>query len=122
MPSLDIEETVIAWLNKILPEGYSASGDKPKDPTPDTYVLVDRTGGAREAMVMDRAAILIEVYNKDSRKAAKDVALMIGDRIRELTAEADDLTHADINSIVNLPDTLSQYQRYQVYADVYGRR
>lgn len=120
---IDVEETVISWLNNsgVLPDGYSASGDKPKT-LPDTFVLVDRSGGAREAMVLDRASILIEVYNKTSRKAAKDVALAIGDRIRDLEAYADDITHAAINSTVNLPDTLTEFQRYQVYADIYGRR
>lgn len=123
MPSFDVEEAVIAWLNTILPSGYSASGDKPiSDPTPDTYVVVDRTGGAREAMVLDRASILIEVYNKDSRKDAKDVANSIADQIPNLVYVDDNLTHASVNSVVNLDDTIALYHRYQVYCDIYGRR
>lgn len=121
MPKLDVEETIIAWLNTILTTGYSASGDKPTN-TPATYVLVDRTGGPREAMVLDRASILIEVYNKTSRKGAKDVAYDIADRIVELLSYADDITHAEINSVVHLDDTLAQYHRYQVYCDIHGRR
>lgn len=121
MGKLDVEETVIAWLNSILETGYSASGDKP-NPAPETYVLVDRTGGPREAMVLDRASILIEVYNKTSRKGAKDVANNVADRLPELLIYADDITHAEVNSIVNLDDTLSQYHRYQIYCDIYGRR
>jgi len=122
MPKLDVEETVIAWLNTILPTGYSASGDKPTAPTPNTYVLVDRTGGPREAMVLDRASILIEVYNKTSRKGAKDEATNIADRIVELLSYANDITHAQVNSVIHLADTLAQYERYQVYCDIYGRR
>lgn len=121
MPSLDAEEAVVAWLNSILPTGWDAYGDKPKN-APDKYVLVDRTGGPREAMVLDRAEILIEVYHKTSRVEAKNQAMIIADRIRELEATNNDLTHASINSVVNLDDLLGQYHRYQVYCDVFCRR
>lgn len=123
MPSFDVEEAVVAWLNTILPSGYSASGDKPDDdPTPDTYVTVDRTGGPREAMVLDRASILIEVFNKGSRTDAKNVAQSIADQVPNLVFVDDNLTHASVNSVVHLDDTLAQYYRYQVYCDINGRR
>jgi hypothetical protein len=121
MLSLDAEEIVVSWLNSILPEGWEAFGDKPSV-VPAQYVLVDRTGGAREAMVLDRASILIEVYHKDSRVAAKNQAMDIADRIIELVAYAPNLTHASINSVINLDDTLTQTHRYGVYCDIYCRR
>lgn len=121
MDKPDVEELVIAWLNSILATGWSASGDKPKT-IPAQFVIVDRTGGPREAMVLDRAEILIEVYDKSSRKNAKDVAYNIADKIIELEAYSDDITHASVNSIVNLDDTLTQYKRYQIYCDIYCRR
>lgn len=121
MPKSDVEELVVAWLNDIAGSGWSASGNKPS-PTPAQFILVDRTGGPREAMVLDRAEILIEVYHKTSRTTAKDKANEIADRIVELEAFADDITHASINSVVNLQDTPAQYERYQVYCDVYCRR
>lgn len=117
----DVEVITVNWLNSILGEGWAASGSKPKD-TPDQYVLVDRNGGAREAMVLDRAVILIEVYHKSSRSTAKDKANEIADRIRELEAYAHNITHADVNSVVHLPDLITQYERYQVYCDIYCRR
>lgn len=121
MNKADVEELVISWLNSILATGWSASGDKPKT-VPAQFILVDRTGGPRESMVLDRAEILIEVYDKTSRKNAKDVANNIADRIIELEAYSNDITHASVNSIVNLDDTLTQFKRYQVYCDIYCRR
>lgn len=117
----DVEEIVVAWLNSILGDGWAASGKKPKV-TPDQYVLVDRTGGPREAMVLDRAVILIEVYHKDSRSIAKNKANEIADRIVELNNYAHNISGAKINSVTHLPDLISQYERYQVYADVNCRR
>ena len=121
MAKADVEVLVVSWLNSILATGWAAHGDKPKT-APAQYVVVDRTGGPREAMVLDRAEILIEVYSKTSRNAAKNVAYDIGDRIIELEAYNENITHASINSIVNLDDTLAQYHRYQVYCDVSCRR
>lgn len=117
----DVEEIVIAWLNVILGTGWTAYGDKPKQ-TPNQYVLVDRAGGPRVAMVLDAAQILIEVYHKDNRKAAKDKANEIADRIPELKIYAHNITTAEVNSVVHLPDLIGQQQRYQVYCDIACRR
>lgn len=116
----NVEALAIQWLNSIV-EDYPASGDKP-NPQSDKYILVDRTGGPREAMVLDRAELLIEVYNKSSRADASETANTIADRIIELVAYNDDITHASVNSLVNLDDTISRYHRYQIYCDVYLRR
>lgn len=121
MAKIDVEATVVAWLNTVLPSGWTAYGDKPATPG-DKYVLVDRTGGPRESMVLDKAEILIEVYHKDSRSAAKDVANDLADQIIALESYAENITHASVNSVVNLDDTLAQYHRYQVYCDVWGTR
>lgn len=121
LPPLDAEETVIAWLNTILPSGWEAFGDKPQT-LPDEYVLVDRTGGPREAMVLDRAEILIEVYSNQGRKSAKDVAMSIADQVPNMVYLSDNLTGATVNSVVNLDDLIAQYSRYQVYCDVNCRR
>lgn len=117
----NIESSVIAWLNTILSDGWVAYGDKPKT-TPAKYILVDRTGGPREAMVLDRAEILIEVYHKTSRATASAQADFIADEIVALEAYSQDITHASVNSVVNLDDTLAQFHRYQIYCDVFNRR
>lgn len=116
----NIEAIIIQWLGTIAPE-YPASGDKPAKP-PEKFILVDRTGGPREAMVLDRAEILIEVYNKTSRASASDEANVVADLVPQLQAYDDNITHAKVNSVVNLDDTLAQYHRYQIYCDVYHRR
>jgi len=116
----NIEALVIEWLGTVVSD-YPVSGDKPTKP-PEKFILVDRTGGAREAMVLDRAEILIEVYHKTSRLNASEKANEIADRIVELEAYDHNITHADINSVVSLDDTQSQYHRYQIYCDVYHRR
>ena len=120
MAKVDVEAVVIAWLNSVLPSGWDAYGDQPKDS--DQYVLVDRTGGPRESMVLDKAEILIEVYHKTSRSTAKNVANDIADQIVALEAYNANITHASVNSVVNLDDTLAQYHRYQIYCDVWGAR
>lgn len=117
----DVEEITVAWLNSILGAGWSASGNKPKD-TPEKYVLVDRAGGPRVAMVLDAAQILIEVYHKESRTAAKNEANAIADRIVELKAYAHNITTAEVNSVVHVPDLITGYERYQVYCDIACRR
>lgn len=121
MAKVDVEAVVVAWLNSILPSGWDAYGDKPETPG-DQYVLVDRTGGPRESMVLDKAEILIEVYHKTSRSTAKTRANEIADQIVALEAYSADITHASVNSVVNLDDTLAQYHRYQIYCDVWGAR
>lgn len=119
---LNVEAATIAWLSALSGyESWPVFGDMPQA-KPDSFILVDRTGGAREAMVLDRADILIEVYHKQSRMAASDKANEIADAVPGLVATADDITHASVNSVVNLPDTLASYHRYQVYCDIYCRR
>lgn len=119
----NVEVLTISWLETV--DGHSdwpVYADKPTGALPDQFILVDRTGGAREAMVLDRAEILIEVYHKDSRLAASEKASQIADAVPSLVAFNDDITHADVNSVVNLADTVAGFQRYQVYCDIYCRR
>lgn len=118
---MDVESIVIAWLTSVVDAAYPVSGDIP-DPRPASFITVDRTGGPREAMVLDRAEILIEVYHKTSRSQARNQAQAIGDAIRQLEGYDENITRARVNSVVNLADTIGQYQRYQVYCDIYHRR
>lgn len=116
----NVEKLVISWLETYLTDAWPVFGDKPQD-TPPNYLLVDRTGGPREHMVLDRAEILIEVYHKDSRVQASDKAQEIADVITALE-EIECITHAEVNSIVKLDDTITQYFRYQIYCDIWCRR
>ena len=118
----NIEAIVIEWLDVLMgsPNDWAVSGDKP-NPTPDQYILVDRTGGPREAMVLDRAEILIEVFHKTSRSQASLKADEIADAVPGLLAY-ENITRAKVNSVVNLDDLLGQFHRYQIFIDVYHRR
>ena len=116
----NLEAVVIAWLRELVP-GYPASSDTPKT-LPDRFILVERTGGAREAMLGDNAEILIEVYDKESRYDCSEIANFIGDHIIELTQDYENVTHASINSIISLDDTQKQYHRYQIYCDIFHSR
>lgn len=117
----NVEVLTIEWLGTVVGEDWPVYGDKPNQ-LGDQFILVDRTGGPREAMVLDMAEILIEVYHKSSRMTASEKANEIADLIPSLTAYHDDITHADINSVVNLADTVAGYERYQVYCDIKCRR
>lgn len=120
MDKPNVEKEVIAWLETLLGDGWPVFGDTPPV-KPDQYILVDRTGGPRESMVLDQAEILVEVYDKNSRVDASDKAQEIADAIPALTA-IESITRAKVNSIVKLDDTINQYWRYQIYCDIYCRR
>ena len=118
----NVEEIAIAWLGTLNGhENWPVFGDKP-DVLPDSFILLDRTGGPRESMVLDRAEILIEVYHKDSRMAASNKANSIADEVSQLVVYNENITRAVVNSVVNLGDIVAGYQRYQVYCDIYYRR
>lgn len=116
----NIEAIVIDWLSSFSGD-YEVSGDKPAT-APNKFILVDRTGGPREYMVLDRAEILIEVYDKSSRIDASQMANEIADKIIELEGLVENITNAEVNSLVHLDDTLGQFHRYQVYCDIFHRR
>ena len=120
MSSENVEAMVISWLNDKLAD-YPASSDTPKS-LPDHFILVDRTGGSREAMLGDAAEILIEVYDKDSKYDCSEIANYIADHIIELPQIYENITSATINSIVALDDTMKQYHRYQIYCDIFHSR
>lgn len=117
----NIQVIVKNWLDTFVGNDYPVSTQKPKTP-PASFILVNRTGGPREAMVLDRAEILIEVYHKDSNLTASNMADLIADKIVELEAFDHNVTHASVNSVVDLDDLIGQYNRYQVYCDVFHRR
>lgn len=123
MDNPNTEKLVISWLQSLseVDNTWPVSGDKPKTP-PAQFILVDRTGGPREAMVLDRAEILIEVYCKDSRVTASDMANYIADQVPTLPAFSESITGATVNSLINLDDLISEYSRYQLYVDVNNRR
>lgn len=120
MSKQNVEAIVVEWLNDLVPE-YKASTDTPKT-LPAKFILVDRTGGAREAMLGDSAEILIEVYNKNSKYECSEIASFIADHLHELLEDYEDVTRASVNSVISLDDTTKQYRRYQIYCDIFHSR
>lgn len=118
---MNVETIVIAWLKTVAGNDYPVSGEIPET-RPDSFITVDRTGGPREAMVLDRAEILIEIYHKTSRLEASNKANQLADLVPQLLAYDANITRAAVNSVVSLDDTLGGYRRYQVYCDIYYRR
>lgn len=116
----NVEAMVIKWLNDTLAD-YHASSDTPKA-LPKRFILVERTGGQREAMLGDMAEILIEVYDKNSRSDCSEIAAWIADHIPTLSQIYDNITIAKVNSVISLDDVNKQYHRYQIYADVFHSR
>lgn len=116
----NLEAVVISWLRDLVP-GYPASSDTPKK-LPARFILVERTGGAREAMLGDNAEILIEVYDKESQYDCSEIAMFIGDHIYDLCVENENITHASVNSTIHLDDNFKQYYRYQIYCDIFHSR
>lgn len=116
----NVEVLVVDWLKTVV-GGVPVSGDVPSE-RPDVFITVDRTGGPREAMVLDRASILIEFYHKTSRLEASNLANSVADQVVALEAFDQNITHADVNSLVSLDDLIGGYKRYQLYCDVYYRR
>lgn len=123
MDKPNTEKLVIEWLQSLseINTAWPVSGDKPTT-APAQFILVDRTGGPRIAMVLDTATILVEVYHKTSRVTASDMANYIADNVQFLYAYAESITGATVNSVVNLDDLIGEYSRYQVYIDVNNRR
>lgn len=120
MAKANVEKEVLTWLETFVTDSWPVFGDQPKE-KPESYILVDRTGGPREHMVLDKAEILIEVYHKASRVAASDKAQLIADAMPSLL-NTESITHAEVNSLVKLDDTINVYFRYQLYCDIYCRR
>lgn len=120
MANVNIEKVIIAWLSANVGSGWLVFGDQPS-PRPEKYLTVDRTGGPRESMVLDKAEILIEVYHKTSRVDASDKAYELADILPNLTT-LEPITRSKVNSVVKLDDLVGQYWRYQIYVDIYARR
>lgn len=118
---VNVEIEVIEWLTNLLGVTWPVHGDMPKGERPPQFVLVDRTGGPRESMVLDQAEILIEVYHQTSRVECSNQAQAIADAVPNLT-QVEAITRAKVNSVVKLDDTIGQYYRYQIYCDIFARR
>ena len=120
MDNENIETILFNWL-KTKAGDYELTADLPKGERPDRFITMDRQSGGRHGMVLDRATMVVEIYNRDSRLEASEKANEIADSVRELL-KIDNVTHAEVNSIAHLDDLIGGYHRYQVYMNIYHRR
>lgn len=111
---MNIEETVIAWLNANLPEGWKASGDVPED-KPEKFVVVERTGGPVDVVRLERPELTIGYFHKTSASEAGDVALAMDIKIRAEITKVNNISRVQRMSLVRLDDLVIKYPRYQGY-------
>jgi hypothetical protein len=116
----NVEKLVIGWLNDHPNISWPVSGKIPKT-RPEAFLIVSRVRGGREAMVLDAAEIRIDVYHQKSQEMCSDEANRIADMVPELK-QIESITHVEVNSVLEVPDTTNQYERYQIYCDVHNRR
>lgn len=116
---MNTEVIVIQYLKNYL--NWSVTGEVP-DSLPDKFITVERSGGAREAMVLDMAEIQVSVYSKNSKLEAAVMADQIADIMPSLVKDYEDVTRSKVNSIIQFDDTVRKYRRYIVYLDVFARR
>ena len=113
MDPLDIEAVLIAWLAKEL--GLPVSADVP-DPRPKTFITVERVGGARDSVVVDRPSVAVQCW-ASSRAQAATLAYRVSALIPRL-AFIDRVARAEQDTLYNFPDLEGGNPRYQVVIDL----
>jgi hypothetical protein len=108
---MDIEEQVVSFL---VTRGFVASTDVP-NPRPAKFVTVERTGGGRDNIVVDRPTVAIQSWAK-TRKEAADQAYGIDAIIPDMV-EIEDISRVERNSFYNFPDETGNNARYQIVVD-----
>ena len=87
---MNVEVAVIQFLKSQT--NWTVAGEVPAD-NPAKFITVERTGGAREAMVLDMAEVMISVYHKTSKLECANQTDEIADVIPGLLED-----YADINT------------------------
>ena len=116
---MNVEVAVIQFLKSQT--NWTVAGEVPAD-NPAKFITVERTGGAREAYVLDMSEIMVSVYHKTSKLDAANMADEIADVAHGLVVDYDDITRAKVNSVIQADDTIRGYRRYLIYLDVFMRR
>lgn len=107
---VNIEEIIIAYLSNVFDiETYA---DVPKE-YPVRFVTVERTGGIRDSLVIDRPMVAVQCW-AETRRDAADFAYKVDDALRSLPAHNKRVTFARRNSLYNFPDPESKKPRYQL--------
>lgn len=112
--SADIEQIVIDYLSEHLEVPVYAEVPNPR---PESFVIVERTGGPHKTIGMDQPLMAIQAWAKTRAKAA-DLAYEVDAVIFSLQDENGRVTYVDRNSFYNYPDEESGTNRYQLVYDM----
>lgn len=113
---LNVEEAVIAHLRSL---GFDARADVPAK-RPDSFVTVERVGGASTENVLDRAVLAVQCW-APTRLAASQLAIAVDVAMRGVTA-TDGVCEYARQSMYNFPDPDSRQARYQLTCEVVALR
>lgn len=116
---MNIEETIVAWLNDAptldCPASMSVPADRPK-----CFCTVERTGGGYES-VRARPTLAIQVWDQ-TRWQASQTATRVRERLETLI-ELDLIADVDVLSVTHLPDPGPPVaERYQIAIQVTAAR
>ena len=109
---VDIEQAIINYLPNII--GLDVVADVPEK-KPDEFVSIERVGGNRDNVVIDRPTVAVQCWSI-SRKKAAELAYTVDDALQKITS-VPNITSASRISLYNFPDPKSKKSRYQI---VYG--
>ncbi len=111
---MNIEKTIIDFLNGIEDLGCKAYGEVPDD-RPDIFISVERTGGGQgNSLIIDTPTVAIQCWNTSKDKAS-DMAYQVRDLLKRLVYDSR-ITRVTPNALYNYPDTSGQ-ARYQLVVD-----
>jgi hypothetical protein len=110
MQSLNIEAALIAWLGVRCEVPVSADVPAKRPPA---FITVERTGGPRENVVVDRPAIAIQCW-AETRDKALQLAYSIDAILLGFTGVAG-VNKVIRGSLYNFPD--GKNPRYQIVVD-----
>lgn len=113
-----IEATIINYLNTraaAASSSVAAYAEIPEDFPALPFVIVEKTGGGRKQTI-STSTVAVQCY-ADTRANAAALCEQVVGWMEEIVA-LDVITHCELNSSYNYPDTTRKHQRYQAVFDV----
>jgi hypothetical protein len=114
MENVNVEAAVIGFLSREL-GGVPVYADVPAQ-RPGSFVTVERVGGQREDLTIDRCMVAVQCWDESRAKAAA-LAYRVDGLLARLPFEPR-VCRVERNSLSNHPDTAGRHARYQLVADV----
>ena len=112
---MDAERTLVDYLNG-AGIGAAAYYDVPAD-RPSSFVVVERTGGPRSDIVVERPMLDVQCW-AESRRDAALLADAVADALRAMPDAVADCFHVSITSTYRDTDLESGTPRYHVVCEI----